>query len=186
MARTVQYKTRLAIAVVLALVAALTLGATPSSAAGATGFYVDKTSPICSDTGIGTADAPFCTITKGVSKLAAGLTLNIGNGTYAESIKPTVSGTAASPITITAWPGHNPVVGTGVTYGAYLSARSYITVSNLTFTGTTGDGIYVTGGDHLTITGNRVTYAGQPAKGFTARGISIHSSTTASASVRAP
>lgn len=78
----------------LALVAALTLGATPSSAAGATDFYVDKTSPTCSDTGIGTADAPFCTITKGVSKLAAGLTLNIGNGTYAESIKPTVSGIA--------------------------------------------------------------------------------------------
>ena len=158
----------------------LATGATTSNAASVTTLYVDRTMSTCSDSGSGTSTAPFCTITKGVSKLAAGLTLYIGNGTYAESIKPTVSGSTASPITITAWPGRNPVVGTGVTYGAYLSARSYVTVSNLTFTGTTGDGIYVTGGDHITITGNTVTYAGQRAKGFTARGISIHSTTTAS------
>ena len=98
----------------------LITSANTSNAATVSTFYVDRTMSTCSDSGSGTPTAPFCTITKGVSKLAPGSTLYIGNGTYGESIKPAVSGTAASPIAITAWPGRNPVVGTGVTYGAYL------------------------------------------------------------------
>jgi parallel beta-helix repeat protein len=88
-----------------------------------------------------------------------------------------VSGTAAAPITITAWPGRNPVVGTGVVNGANVLARSYITVSNLTFTGTTGDGVIVTNSDHVTISGNTVTGSGQPSSGLTAPGISLRGST---------
>ena len=172
----VQRNARLALSVVLALVAALLLGPTPSWAAGVS-FYVDKTSPTCSDAGTGTAGAPFCTIVKGVSQLQAGYVLFIGNGTYAETIKPAVSGTPSAPITITAWPGRSPVVGTGVTYGAYLSSRSYITVSGLTVSGTISDGIYVTKSDHATITGNTVTKAGKQAKSQTARGISIRGTT---------
>jgi len=160
----------------------LVTSATTSNAATVTAFYVDRTMSTCSDSGSGTPTAPFCTITKGVSKLAVGLTLYIGDGTYSESIKFWASGTATSPITITAWPGRSPVVGTGVTYGTYLSGRSYVTVSNLTFTGTTSDGIYVTGSDHITITGNTVTNAGQQAKGLTAHGISIHSTTATAVS----
>jgi parallel beta-helix repeat protein len=139
----------------------------------ATSFYVDKTSPVCSDSGSGTSSAPFCTVTKGVSRLQAGNVLYIGDGTYAESIKPSASGTASAPITITSWPGRNPVIGTGVTNGAYISARSYITLTNLTFTGTIGDGIYVTKSDHITVRGNTVTNAGRQAQGATAPGISI-------------
>ncbi len=153
----------------------LITSATTSDAAQVTTFHVDSTMSTCSDSGSGTPAAPFCTITKGVSKLALGLTLYIGNGTYAESIKPLVSGTADSPITIAAWPGRNPVVGSGVANGVYLSARSYITVSNLTFTGTTGAGIYVTNSDHITIAGDTITYSGQKAKSLTAAGISIRS-----------
>ncbi|MGN6781702.1 MAG: PKD domain-containing protein, partial [Marmoricola sp.] len=136
-------------------------------------YYVDKTMASCSDAGPGTSTTPFCTITKGVSRLQPGNTLYIGDGTYAEAIKPATSGTAGSPITITAWPGRHPVVGTGATYGAYLSTRSYITVSGLSVKGTTSDGIYVTKSDHITVSGNTVTGAGQPAQGANANGISL-------------
>jgi parallel beta-helix repeat protein len=135
-------------------------------------LYVDRTSSACSDSGPGTAATPYCTITKGVSRLAAGYALFIGNGTYAETIKPAVSGTAAAPISIAAWPGRSPVI-TGLTYGATISSRSYVTLSGLTFSGTVADGIYVSGGDHITVTGNTVSGAGRPASGKTAPGISI-------------
>ena len=75
--------------------------ANPLIARGATtDLFVDKSMPNCSDSGPGTATTPYCTVVKGVSKLAAGFTLNIGDGTYAETIKPAVSGTASgiSPI----------------------------------------------------------------------------------------
>lgn len=139
----------------------------------ATDYYVDRTSPVCSDAGNGTASAPFCTVTKGVSRLQAGNALYIGDGTYAETIKPSASGTASAPITITSWPGRHPVIGSGVTNGAYISTRSFISLSNLTFTGTTGDGIYVTKSDHITVRGNTVTNAGRQAQSATAPGISI-------------
>jgi parallel beta-helix repeat protein len=147
--------------------------AVPSLAEAATvSLYVDRTSSACSDSGPGTAATPYCTITKGVSQLAAGYALFIGNGTYAETIKPAVSGTAAAPISIAVWPDRSPVI-TGSTYGANISSRSYVTLSGLTFSGTVGDGIYVSGGDHITVTGNTVSGAGRPASGTTAPGISI-------------
>jgi parallel beta-helix repeat protein len=145
----------------------------PPPAQSRSDYYVDKTMAGCSDTGPGTSATPFCTITKGVSRMQPSTTLYIGNGTYAETVKPVVSGTAGSPITITAWPGRSPVIGTGVTYGAYLSTRSYVVVSNLTFTGTTGDGIYVTKSDHITLTGDTVSGSGHPVQGATANGVSI-------------
>jgi parallel beta-helix repeat protein len=135
-------------------------------------LYVDRTSSACSDSGPGTSATPYCTITKGVSQLAAGYTLFIGNGTYAETIKPAVSGTAAAPISIAVWPGRSPVI-TGSTYGAYISGRSYVTLSGLTFSATVADGIYISGGDHITVTGNTVSGAGRPASGQTKPGISI-------------
>ena len=168
---------RRTVAAVTCVAITLIASATTSHAEPVITLYVDRTMSACSDIGSGTLTEPFCTITKGVSRMQPGYALYIGNGTYAESIKPAVSGTAAAPITISAWPGRSPVVGTGVTYGAYLSTRSYITVSNLTFTGTTGDGIYVTKSNHATITGNTVTYAGEQAHSLTARGISIGSTT---------
>jgi parallel beta-helix repeat protein len=147
--------------------------ALPTPAQAATTFlYVDRATSSCSDSGPGTAATPYCTLTKGVSKLVAGYTLYIGNGTYGETIKPAVSGTSSAPITIAAWPGRSPVI-TGLTYGASIVGRSYLTLSGLTFTGTVADGIYVSSGDHLTITGNTVSGAGRPAQSQTAPGISI-------------
>jgi parallel beta-helix repeat protein len=138
-----------------------------------TEYYVDKTMTDCSDAGPGTAQTPFCTIARGVARLQPGMTLYVGNGTYAETVKPAVSGSAGSPITITAWPGRSPVIGTGVTYGAYLSTRSYVTVSKLAITDTVSDGIYVTKSDHITVSDNSVSNAGRPAKGATANGVSL-------------
>jgi parallel beta-helix repeat protein len=145
--------------------------------AATTTLYVDRTAG-CSDSGQGTAATPYCTINKGVSKLAAGYTLYIGNGSYAETVKPTVSGTASAPITIAEWPGRNPIIVGSTYYGANLTNLSYVTISALTFAGTVADGIYVSKGDHLTITGNTISGAGRPAKSKTAPGISIRGATS--------
>ncbi|MBP2355556.1 parallel beta-helix repeat protein [Kribbella aluminosa] len=141
-----------------------------------TTVYVDRTAG-CSDAGPGTSDTPYCTVVKGVSKLAPGFTLYVGDGTYSETVKPAVSGTASAPITVTAWPGRHPVIAPA-SYGANITSRAYITVSGLTFTGTRYDGVYVSGSHDITISGNTVTGAGRPASGQTAYGISIRSSTS--------
>ncbi len=174
-ARTRRTPSLVAVLAALGLLLGLTgLTALPAQAAGAS-YYVDRTVS-CSDSGSGTASGPFCTIAKGVSKLTAGDTLYIGNGTYAETIKPATSGTASAPITITAWPGKHPQVGTGVANGASISSRSYITVSNLLVSGTTGPGITISGGDHISVIGNEVTKAGKPVKGSIAQGIRVSGS----------
>ena len=150
-----------------------TIGAPPVTPP-KTQYYVDNTVSSCSDTGPGTQTQPFCTITKGVGRMQPGYTLFIGNGTYNERVKPTVSGTASAPITITAWPGRSPVIGTpGMTNGVYLSALSYIVVSNLVIADTVGDGIYVTKSNHITVSGNHVSGSGRPLQSQTAPGISL-------------
>lgn len=152
--------------------------ALPSLAqAATTTLYVDRTAA-CSDAGPGTATTPYCTIGKGVSKLAAGFTLYIGNGSYAETIKPVVSGTTTARVTITKWPGRNPIITGSTYYGANLTGRSYVTLSGLTFASTVADGIYVSTGSQLTITGNTVSGAGRQIQGRTAPGISIRGATS--------
>ncbi|TDU83946.1 parallel beta-helix repeat protein [Kribbella voronezhensis] len=160
-----------------ALVPAVLLALPTQARATTTTLYVDRT-VACSDSGPGTTTTPYCTIGKGVSNLAAGRILYIGNGSYAETIKPAVSGTASAPITITRWAGRTPTVTGSTYYGANLTGRSYVTVSGLTFTGTVADGIYVSNGDHLTVTGNTVTGAGRQAQGRTAPGISVRGATS--------
>ncbi|MGZ6768469.1 MAG: PKD domain-containing protein, partial [Nocardioidaceae bacterium] len=152
-----------------------------SAEAATTSLYVDKTVS-CSDTGSGTSSTPYCTIAKGVSQLQPGTTLYVGNGTYAETIKPTVSGTSSSPVTITGWPGRSPKIGNGVNNGAYVSARSYVVISNLTFFSTVTDGIYVTGSNHITISGNTVSDSGKPLQGQTAPGISLRNTSASTVS----
>jgi PKD domain/Right handed beta helix region len=150
----------------------------PAQAAGAT-LYVDKMMSSCDDRGSGSSTAPYCTITKAMSQLQPGSTVYIGNGTYAETVNPPVSGTAVAPIVITVWPGKRPVVGSGVVAGASISSRSYVTVSGLLVTGTTGAGISVSGGSHVSILDNEVTRAGQPVSGKVAPGIKLTGTTGA-------
>ena len=175
--------TRLPVLVALLLLTTATtlLAVAPPSSAASASYYVDRT-VACSDTGLGTSTKPYCTITKGVAALHAGNTLFIGNGTYAETVKPLVSGTKRSPVTVTRWPGRSPTIGTGATYGAYVLGRAHVVVSGLTFTDTVIDGIYVSGSDHVTISGNTVTGAGDPRQGGTAPGISLRSSSASTVS----
>ena len=143
-----------------------------------TDLYVDKTMSACTDSGPGSPDVPLCTIVKGVSLLQPGSTLYIGDGTYAETIKPSVSGTASAPVTVTAWPGKDPTIGTGVSYGAYVSSKSYVVLSDLTFAQTVNDGVYLSGSNHLTVSGCTVRNAGQPRSGATAPGLSVRSTSS--------
>ena len=162
-------------------VAGVQLVATPTEAAGAA-FYVDRTVSSCSDTGTGSSTTPYCTVARAVAALQPGDTVYIGNGTYAETVRPALSGTSSAPVTVTAWPGRAPRVGVGVANGVNLSARSYVTISGLTIADTTGDGIFVSGSNHVTLSGNTVTGAGSPAQGATANGISIRSTSTSTVS----
>jgi parallel beta-helix repeat protein len=96
----------------LSLLAAV-LAAAPARAAT---FYV---APNGNDAYPGSVDLPFQTVGKGVSALhAAGDMLYIRAGTYTSAIYPTVSGTAAAWITISAYPGELPILdGAGATVG---------------------------------------------------------------------
>ncbi|MBO0844894.1 MAG: right-handed parallel beta-helix repeat-containing protein [Nocardioides sp.] len=143
------------------------------ASAAAPRLYVDETMSTCSDSGDGTARAPFCTIAAAVSELEPGGTVYIGAGTYRETVGTPVSGTASARVKITAWPGRQPTVGTGMANGVLLSSRSYVTVSHLIVSGTTSAGISVSGGSNISIIGNEVTGAGQPVSGKTAPGIRL-------------
>jgi parallel beta-helix repeat protein len=170
--------TAAAVGAVIAASGTIVLSAGSVHAAALT-IYVDKTVSTCSDTGAGSSATPLCTIGQAMKRLTAGATVYIGNGTYAETIAPPVSGTSSAPITVSGWSGRSPVVGTGVSYGAKLTSRSYVTISGLTVSGTVYDGINVSGGDHVTVSGNEVTLAGQPVSGQTAPGIRLSSTVNA-------
>jgi parallel beta-helix repeat protein len=151
-----------AIAVGIGVVAA-------SPAAASTVYTVDNTSASCSDTGPGTSVQPFCTIAAGAKQAQPGDTVEVRAGTYAgTSVNPANSGTAASPITFVADPG---VLISGGSRAFALSSRSYIVVKGFTVTGTSSYGISVSGGSNVTLSGNTVSYAGLPVKGYAAMGI---------------
>src|SRR4029077_6614854 len=134
------------------------------------------------DAGPGDLATPYCTIAKGTARLLPGQTLYIGNGSYAEQVKPPTSGTATAPITITNSPGTSPVVGGGQVNGIYLASRSYVTVSGLTVSGTSGDGVYVTGSSNITLSALRVTASGQPTSTGYAKGMKIIGTTASTIS----
>lgn len=154
----------------------------PPAAPPVTAYYVDQTNPACTDNGPGDLSTPYCTIAKGTSRLQPGQTLYIGNGTYLEQVKVTVSGTPSAPITVTSMPSTSPVVGTGQVNGIYLASRSYVTVSGLTVSGTTGDGVYVTGSQDITLSGLHVTASGQPTSTGYAKGMKIIGTTASTIS----
>ena len=76
----------------------------PGSRAGT--YYVDGDNPEARDTHPGTEALPWKTISKATGLLEPGDTLLIKAGTYREAVILTKSGTAAQPITIRAYPGH--------------------------------------------------------------------------------
>ena len=157
--------------VVCALFALLSLlagGATAVSTSAAT-LYVDQANPSCSNSGPGSPTQPLCTISASVPIATPGTTVQVAAGTYAEQVSPH-TGASGSPIVFSAAPGATVTV-TGKSYGFYLSNLSWVTINGFSVTGTTNQGIYVTGSSNVTITGNHVTLSGQPASGQTKSGI---------------
>ncbi len=154
--------------------ALLTLTATPAGAAPTT-YRVDKTDPNCSNAGAGTFAQPFCTIGKAASLAAAGDTVRVVAGTYAETVNGPNSGTAGNPITYSAAPGVT-VTGNGSPTGAAfrMTGKSYIVIKGFAIANTVDYGIFASGSDHITITDVRVSSAGSPVAGSTRVGIYLN------------
>ena len=157
----------------------------PPPSAPAPTLYVAKQNPSCSDGGSGTAIQPFCSIRPAASRVVAGQTVQVGSGTYPESVTVSSSGSASAPINFVAAPGASPVV-TGATGGTAqgfsMSGQSNITIQGFTVSGTHGDGIVVKNSSNVTLRGNRVTGSGEPASGKLAKGIRVENSTNCTVS----
>jgi parallel beta-helix repeat protein len=146
-----------------------TPGPTPPPAVAGDAVYV---SPSGSDSNPGTADAPWRTLQHAFGRLAPGSTLYLRAGTYPDWVTESVSGTQSAPITVTAYPGEQPVV-----TGRFKLSGSWVTVSKLRFLGSTsananGVLVYVSGADHVSLVEDELTranmsaiYAGDPGNG---------------------
>ena len=156
-------------AVVTVLTVAGALGPVSYAKADASTWYVGGAG--CSDSGPGTQDQPFCTISEAASVATAGQTVLVSSGTYPENVTPH-SGTSGAPITFQAAPGATAII-TGATHGFTISSRSWITISGFTVTGTTSSGIYLLNSNHITVSGNTVTASGQRIQGANAVGIYV-------------
>ncbi len=122
-------------------------------------------SPTGNNANPGTQALPWKTLQYAVSKLVAGDTLYAMTGTYAEKVSINASGTAAAPITVTAYPGQSPVIdGATVTVGSYASLLklygSYITVSNFEVRNINNDGHGGNGGASTVAAGYGVSLEG--------------------------
>jgi hypothetical protein len=142
MSKTRSTSTRLAVLALAAAGASLALPASAAHAAGATTYYV---SPSGSDANAGTSPG---TAIASLSR-ASGLQLNPGDqvllqrgATFSGKLAVWRSGTAPSPITISAYgSGGNPVV----TGDCLEVGGSYITMTDLTVQGCTTNGIWTDG-----------------------------------------
>jgi parallel beta-helix repeat protein len=156
----------LLIAPILVVTSAITALAAAST------LYVDNGNPNCSPSGPGTQDHPFCTIAAAAGVATAGNTVLVSSGTYNGQVTPSNSGTASAPIVFAAAPGASVIITEG-NYGFYVSGKSYLTVRGFRITGTSEAGIHITGSSNITLSGNHVSYAGQPALGQIKAGIRL-------------
>jgi parallel beta-helix repeat protein len=163
-------------AVFLVSLVVLMLMQAGTAAADGSILFVDNANPSCSDAGSGTASQPFCTVGAAARRVSAGQTVQVAAGTYPENVTVPTSGTATAPITFTAASGASVVL-SGQASGFTISSRSWITVNGFTVTGTSGYGISVTTSAHITLSGNHVSYSGQPVSGQTRSGIRLGSVT---------
>ncbi len=148
-------------------------GALVGSAEAAT-RYVDQANPSCSDTGSGTATAPYCTIGAANKVTHAGDTVEVAAGNYPEFVSVKYSGTPSAPVVFTAAPGATVVVGQGQANAFKISSKSYVTINGFTTTDTSYYGIFVLSSDNVTLTNNDVSHAGLPVSGATSKGIYLN------------
>ena len=166
-----QGKPRRVVPVVLCVLLLALVASRVSHAATST-LYVDRGNAACSDSGSGTIDQPFCTIRAAAGKVAAGQTVQVAAGAYPEAVTIPASGTSTAPIAFTSAPGATVTL-SGQANGFAISGRSWITVTGFDITRTSSYGIAVSDSSHITLTGNHVSYAGQPASGLTKSGIRL-------------
>ncbi len=98
-------------------------------------------------------------------------------GTYAETVKPYVSGSAGSPITFLADAGVIVNGGSPNYTGVRITGLSYIVVDGFTITGTTDYGIYVATSNNITIKNNHVSFSGTTDSGGQREGIYFYTTT---------
>ena len=84
--------------VILSAIGAATLPATAALAVTPTTLFVAGASSSCSNSGSGTQDTPFCTISAAAAKAVAGQTVQVAAATYNEAVTVPRSGTASAPI----------------------------------------------------------------------------------------
>ncbi|MEU6232646.1 right-handed parallel beta-helix repeat-containing protein [Kitasatospora sp. NPDC047058] len=119
------------------------VGSVGAAAAGSTLYVNNAAGANCTDVGSGAPGAPFCTVGAAAAVVQPGQTVEIAEGTYAEDLTVTRSGTEAAPVTFRS----APVGGSGggvARFGGWNSPSKGITVrgaehvrfENLTIAGT--------------------------------------------------
>jgi parallel beta-helix repeat protein len=136
-------------------------------------LYVDGSTAWCSDSnGSGSKTKPFCTIGAAAAKASAGVTVKVAGGIYRERVVVGASGTAANPIVFSPVRGATVVI-TGGKNGFSIDGGSWIHINGFTVTHTGEYGISVSHASNVTISRNRVRYAGQPTSGRAKYGIRL-------------
>ena len=158
-------------AAVLAL--AFASASTAADAASHRTYYVDGSTVRCSNsTRSGSRAEPFCTIGAAAARASAGVTVKVAAGTYREAVVIRASGTAARPIVFSPVRGAHVLV-TGQKNGFSIENASWIRVAGFTVTHTDEYGISVSHASHVTLSRNRVRYAGEPTQGQAKYGIRL-------------
>jgi parallel beta-helix repeat protein len=143
------------------------------SAAPRSTFYVDDSTARCSDsTRSGSKAEPFCTIGAAAARASAGVTVKVAAGIYRERVVIRASGTGAKPIVFSPVRGATVLI-TGQKNGFSINGVSWIHINGFTITHTGEYGISVSHASHVTLSNNRVRYAGQPSDGRAKYGIRL-------------
>ena len=144
-----------------------------ASAAPRPTFYVDGSIIWCSDhTWSGSRIQPFCTIGAAAARASAGVTVKVAGGIYRERVVVGASGTKAKPIVFSAVRGARVLI-TGQKNGFSINDGKWIHINGFTITHTDEYGISLSHASHVTLSNNRVRYAGQPARGRAKYGIRL-------------
>jgi parallel beta-helix repeat protein len=141
-------------------------------------LFVDRSTRICSDSGPGTAERPFCLIGEAAAVARPGQTVLVASGTYNEVVTVRRSGTQSAPIVFSPAPGAKVVVsgrtagraGNGAA-GFHVWGKHWVTVNGFDVTRTKRYGIDVQDSSHIRLTNNNVSRAGAQTLGNGQSGI---------------
>jgi hypothetical protein len=117
------------------------------------------------DSGPGTQDQPWRTVSKAASSAQPGDTVCFRSGTWRERLRPANSGTSGAPITFSAYPGEEAVLDLGETvysaasrgYGiVHIDNKSFITVANLRLINSGYHGVFIRQSSNINILNNQL------------------------------